>query len=422
MVPSMAIFLANPWAWNAGRFIILADVNINFGNHPTNCSHVRHFNLKPSRFVITEFMENQIKTDSIPVLSIGIPTYSRARLLDVCLASTLPQIEPFAKHVECVVSDNASSDHTARLLTRYRQQFPFLKVSTNSSNLGIIGNITRTACELCSGQYVMILGDDDVMPTGAVKRIMQILMMHQGLDLLSLNVGYLSEDQRPEAAEALKGVHGNCVRLLRSPPYDGLTSIHELFSGPPADFTASYSSILRREHWLSAYPEGTCMEPIFSSVRTTYPSAYAIANLLLDIKCDANRRAKKSAYIIAEPTVLIYEMLGEQFSWSKYRGLATIFYATKLYRMYQRNGIPINKIRGYDLYQLNHRSEELGDLLWNKQSAGGWVEGIGFAWMLKRYPLRLLRMFLLSLLHSQAPPSLAWIPKCLLRIRAAKMR
>lgn len=341
-----------------------------------------------------------------PVLTVGIPTYCRADLLDVCLASVLPQVEERKDRVECVVSDNASTDHTDDVLKRYKDRFECLKVFRNDSNLGIIANITKTAVELSTGTFVFLIGDDDVLTKGAIRKILKVLESEPAPDLIALNVGYLPRSSRPSPDCALGGVSVNCTKTLRSQRAHNLVPLEDLFDGPPADFTASYSVVMRRAAWTSVFPEA-CREPPFSSLKTTYPSGYVIAETMIDARVSS----------IEEPSVIIYEMPGAEFSWARFRGVTSTRFATELVLKFEQAGVPRKRLLPYKRYQLEHRSEELGEMLWDKETAGGWTDALRFAWLLKRFPLGLAKVYLLSLLHPKAPHWLAWIPRLTLKLK-----
>ena len=353
-------------------------------------------------------MKEQANPSSNYLLTIGIPTYCRADLLDLCLASVLPQVEAASPDVECVVSDNASTDHTVQVLEKYKSQFRCLKISRNETNIGIIGNITKTASELASGNFVFLIGDDDVLTTGAVARILSELNSGPRPDMIALNVGYLPRTLRPKADEAIGGVSVKCDKMLRSTATRSMVSLNEAFEGPPADLTASYSVVLKRSSWKQVFPMA-CSEPPFSSLKTTYPSGFVIAETCEDCQIS----------ILGEPSVVIYEMPGSEFSWARYRGVTSTRYATELLSNFEKNGVSSRKLLPYKRFQLEHRNEELGELLWDKNTAGGWKDAFAFAWMLKRFPIRLTKCFVLSLLHVNAPKWLSWIPRVLLRAKQA---
>lgn len=356
--------------------------------------------------------------ESEPLLSICIPTYNRAHLLEFCLATVLPQVARYAGRVECIVSDNCSTDRTQAVLKSASaavavsaETAPVLRSYRNDSNIGIIANITRCASELATGQYVWLLGDDDALCAGAVERVLQVLQRADRPELVALNVSYLPQDQRPSPPEAGETITCSSSKMLRHSRLDGIVPFEDLFEGPCADLTAMYSIVLKRTLWQKYFP-GACFDPPFSSVRTTYPHAWITAQEM----------PGRPAGLISAPAIMIYEMPASQYSWSKYRALCTLLYATQLLQLYERHGLPRQKLRPYYLYQLSDRALELGEFLWNRESAGGVRAACQFAWLLRRYPARVLRAFLISALHPQAPRGLSMLANALLRIKGRLKR
>ncbi len=340
---------------------------------------------------------------SSALLSICIPTFNRAHLLDACLASVLPQVAALSPAVECVISDNASSDATQEILAKYQRQFPFVRISRNASNIGIIGNITKVASELASGEFVWLIGDDDLMTVGAVERLIKRLQQSPSVDLVAFNVGYVNGSQRPNAHQTLGGVASTTAKTLRQSAFDGEFPFEQLFEGPCADLTPMYSLAMRRRLWTQYYPATSTPEP-FSSVESTYPHAAIIAEHL----------PGKRAGLIAEPAIIIYEMPSEQFSWAKHHAMTILMRFTELLRRYEQAGVPRAVLEPYYRYQLLHRSEELGDLMFNRNTDGGIGDGLKFAWMYRRYPVLLMRSLLIACAHPKAPkllsvPLRAWL-------------
>ncbi len=340
---------------------------------------------------------------SQPLLSICIPTFNRAGLLDVCLASVLPQVASHVALVECVASDNASTDSTQAILAKYQSSFPFFRVNRNTSNIGIIGNITKVASELARGEFVWLMGDDDVMTVGAIERLLGRLNESPSVDLVAFNIGYRDFAERPTVEEALGGVASKAAKTLRQSAVDGELPFEQLFEGPCADLTPMYSLTLRHSLWKQHYPVASTVEP-FSSVESTYPHAAIIAEHL----------PGKRAGLIAEPAIIIYEMPSEQFSWAKHHSKTILMWFTELLQRYERAGVPRAILEPYYRYQLLHRSEELGDLMFNRKTSGGFQDGLKFAWMYRRYPVLILRSLLIACAHPNAPkllsvPLRAWL-------------
>jgi len=326
-----------------------------------------------------------------PLLSICIPTWNRADLLDFCLATVLPQSEVLHSEVEVIVCDNASTDHTQDILSSYSSRYSF-RAFRNDQNIGIIGNITRCASEFASGQFVWSVGDDDALCQGAIERLLNLLRSPDAPPLIALNVGYLPRAERPPKTDAIGGVTAHTTKLLRSGTTSGVVDFPDLFEGPTADLTASYSVVLSRQMWLQEFPS-TCEDPPFSTVRTTYPHAFTIARHM----------KHQRAAILNVPAVIVYEMPGDEFSWARYRAINGLVRATQLLNLYAAAGVPQHKLRPYFRYQLNHRSAELGDLMWNQESVGGISDVLTYFFLMKRHPILLARSLLAACDHRDAP-------------------
>lgn len=110
-----------------------------------------------------------------PRLSLCIPTYNRAACFQQALESGFREVAGLAPgQVELLVCDNASTDGTGELLARAQAEHPDLKVFRNAENLGFDRNYLRCV-EEATGEFVWVLGDDDVWLPGAVARILREL-------------------------------------------------------------------------------------------------------------------------------------------------------------------------------------------------------------------------------------------------------
>lgn len=114
----------------------------------------------------------------IPELSVCIPTYNRARILQRSLQCLLPQC--VNRPVEVCISNNASTDGTAEFLARRAN----IRVTTQSSNIGIDRN-TLAAIRMAKGKYALPIGDDEVLMPNGINTILQALRSFP--DMLILN-------------------------------------------------------------------------------------------------------------------------------------------------------------------------------------------------------------------------------------------
>ena len=106
-------------------------------------------------------------------LSICIPTYNREQYLGELLRSLLPQLEALpVGTVELLISDNRSVDGTASLCRSF--DLPFLRFWINETNIGGDRNFLK-CIRAAAGDYVWLIGDDELVAPHAVERILAAL-------------------------------------------------------------------------------------------------------------------------------------------------------------------------------------------------------------------------------------------------------
>lgn len=124
-------------------------------------------------------MENNI------LLSICIPTYNGGeRLIRAleCIDSAIKQ----RTDIEVIVSDNASDDNTAILLSNYNSRF--LKCYKNKENLGFNGNLIKLIDEYATGKFCWTIGDDDFVDSDSIDIICNLLYQNEDIDYMA--IGY----------------------------------------------------------------------------------------------------------------------------------------------------------------------------------------------------------------------------------------
>ncbi|MDR1684183.1 MAG: glycosyltransferase family 2 protein [Elusimicrobiota bacterium] len=107
----------------------------------------------------------------MPLLSVCIPTYNRAKELDVLLSSLTAQD---MTGVEIIVSDNASCDNTKAVVEKYGKKIKNIFYYANESNLGFDANILAAVAR-AKGKYCWLLGSDDALHKGALARALGYL-------------------------------------------------------------------------------------------------------------------------------------------------------------------------------------------------------------------------------------------------------
>lgn len=115
-----------------------------------------------------------------PLLTIAIPTWQRASFLALTLAQLHREVTLLSSglsldQIEIVVSDNGSTDNTLAVVESVQSLGFALRYVRNAENMGSDANIAQ-CFNLAQGQYVMILGDDDLLVDGALSWLLQTLM------------------------------------------------------------------------------------------------------------------------------------------------------------------------------------------------------------------------------------------------------
>lgn len=111
-----------------------------------------------------------------PLLTIAIPTYNRASILNLALGKLLPQVNEFNDKIEVIISDNASTDNTKEIIEKYIKLYVRSKIILYSQkfNTGYFGNFKKCR-ELSTGKYLWLLSDNEHLKDGAIKVILNLI-------------------------------------------------------------------------------------------------------------------------------------------------------------------------------------------------------------------------------------------------------
>ena len=113
-----------------------------------------------------------------PLLSICIPTFNRLAYLRELLPVVIAEVAEANRveaRVELLISDNASTDGTEAYARG--QVHAWLVYRRNPTNIG--GDRNFLACVAhARGDYVWLLGDDDLLASGGLARVLHALAQH----------------------------------------------------------------------------------------------------------------------------------------------------------------------------------------------------------------------------------------------------
>jgi glycosyltransferase involved in cell wall biosynthesis len=103
-------------------------------------------------------------------LTISIPTYNRNEILKKNLRFLLPQL---TSDCRVLILDNHSDIPIKESLDDLIKEYPNIEIEVirNSNNIGLPANILR-CFEICTDDWLWVLGDDDKVKDGAIEQIL----------------------------------------------------------------------------------------------------------------------------------------------------------------------------------------------------------------------------------------------------------
>lgn len=170
-------------------------------------------------------------------LSICIATYNRGGFISETLDSILVQIE---SGIEIVVVDGASPDNTPEVMARYVSRHPEVRYFREPENSGVDADFDK-AVGYAKGDYCWLMTDDDLLRTGAIKKLLHALGGDNELIIVNSEVRNMD----------LSVVYASQSLVFDVDRVYGATDREAFFSD-----TASYLSfigcvVIRRECWAS---------------------------------------------------------------------------------------------------------------------------------------------------------------------------
>lgn len=107
-------------------------------------------------------------------LTIAIPTYNRSYSLNLLLGSICKQLEGLdSSEVELLILDNCSPDNTEEIVRARINGISNVKYIRHNHNIGADNNFV-TAFYQAAGDYVWIIGDDELLFDGSIRFVLNL--------------------------------------------------------------------------------------------------------------------------------------------------------------------------------------------------------------------------------------------------------
>lgn len=127
-----------------------------------------------------------------PLVTIMIPTYNQSAYLQDSVRSALAQDYV---HLEVIISDDCSTDHTADVARRFADD-QRLKYYRNDKNLGKTANYRHCLYDLARGEWVLNLDGDDYLTDGHyISHAMREIGRHENVVLFTAGVKEINPEK-----------------------------------------------------------------------------------------------------------------------------------------------------------------------------------------------------------------------------------
>lgn len=123
-----------------------------------------------------------------PLLTIGLPTYNRAKCIERQLNDIIKQSSNLTNIIEILISDNASTDDSYRTIEKIAKTATNIKYYRQEKNIGMAANFSFLANK-ASGKYYWCIGDDDILRPGTIGFVVKILESYTKLGAIILRSG-----------------------------------------------------------------------------------------------------------------------------------------------------------------------------------------------------------------------------------------
>ena len=124
------------------------------------------------------------------LLSICIPTFNRLNCLNNCLNSILIASQNYNFNFEVCVSDNFSEGDVESIINIYKNKLD-INYKKHNKNLGPGNNMLKVV-SMAKGDYVWILGNDDLILSNTLEKLHEIIQLNNDVDLFFINSFNLS--------------------------------------------------------------------------------------------------------------------------------------------------------------------------------------------------------------------------------------
>lgn len=184
------------------------------------------------------------------LLSICIPNFNRSKSLDNCLNSIKIAKRRTKLNFEVCISDNHSEENILYVVRKYKKYLK-IKFRKNKRNFGMGKNIISSVA-MAKGEFVWIIGNDDLLLPNSLKRLSKIILKNKKIDFFFVNsyllsTNFISNFKQPFNTKKLP----KKMKKFSNGGKNKVLNFHDLID-PKISFDyllGLYFSVFRREKW-----------------------------------------------------------------------------------------------------------------------------------------------------------------------------
>ena len=295
-------------------------------------------------------------------ISICIPTYNRAEHLTNCLQSIILNKSRSIIDYQVCVSDNCSTDETEAVVRRAQANIG-IKYQKNHRNLGAAKNFLE-AVEMADGEFVWLIGDDDLLLPYALKELSGLIRKQPNVDFFFINSFHLDTQYIFSFSQPFDTYNlPKNMTPFSSMPNSGEMRFMDLVKPKISfDFLAGmFLSVFRRQNWIlnvNALDKIAISDSrTFSHFDNTYPH----------VKIFSKAFSNSQAFFNAKPLSVCLTGARE---WAPMYPLVRSVRLVEALNEYRKNGLPYIKYLRCKNYALKNFALDFVSMIINKDNSG----------------------------------------------------
>jgi glycosyltransferase involved in cell wall biosynthesis len=297
-------------------------------------------------------------------ISICIPTYNRAVHLQNCLHSINIAAESLNKNaeIEVCISNNGSTDNTEWVVKNFHLILP-LKYHHNATNIGIPRNFINVV-EMASGEFIWLVGDDDLLVPDALVRLSKLIEMHAEVDFFYVNAFHQTTEyvlSQPQPFDTNK-LPVNMAPFSDRWQEGKLPFLDLIDPGVSFDFLGGmFLSVFRREKWkvnVHKLDKAAIADMrTFSHIDNTFPH----------VKIFAHAFSMSAAYFNSKPMIVCLTGARE---WAPMQPMIMTVRMIEVLELYRKVGLKLTNYLKCRNYALKGFLPHLAWMYWHSETSG----------------------------------------------------